>query len=157
MVQLAVDCCLSPKRKTARCPAAAAAAAAVRCCCYSCMAGMDREWGGKTGRHIDGDREFRLAQFFFLFSDSSSSSPCAPLRRRDGAPSLLPPLSRRAAGAIDRSGEDRRLCRRVFLTHSADAFFFYCSQRFICVLAPAAAQTPFFSFRYDCCYVNWGI
>ena len=68
----------------------------------------ESEEGRATYRRRQKKKKFRLAQPSFFFSGAEM------------APLLLPPhrsLSRAsAAGAIDRSGEDRRLCRRVFLT-----------------------------------------
>ena len=91
----AVDCCLSPKRKTARCPAAAAAGI-----------------GGREGDISTETEEEEIPPcpaFFFFFSPAPRWRPFSSPPHRS--------LSRAsAAGAIDRSGEDRRLCRRVFLT-----------------------------------------
>ena len=80
----AVDCCLSPKRKTARCPAAAAAAAGI---------------GGREGDiSTETEEEIPPCPAFFFF-----------LRRRDGAPSP-PPLTdlfRERARRVQLTGAER--------------------------------------------------
>ena len=124
----AVDCCLSPKRKTARCPAAAAAG----------IGGREGDISTETE-----EEEIPPCPAFFFF-----------LRRRDGAPSPPPsPISfaseRGGCNWPERRGPAPMSARLPYTTDFEEresqrySFFHMCSSSRPC--------------RYDCCYVNWGI
>ena len=128
----AVDCCLSPKRKTARCPAAAAAAAGI---------------GGREGDISTETEEEEIppCPAFFFFSPAPRwrpfSSPLTDLFRERARRVQLTGAERTGAYVGASSLHHHHRLRRE--RESTLFFFHMCSSSRPC--------------RYDCCYVNWGI